>query len=214
MTVLITGYEPFGEHEKNPTAMIAERLDGETIAGEQVVGRVLPVAFDVAGEQLRAYLSEYTPSVAIACGLAAGRSAVSVERIGVNVNDAVTTPDNAGNDPVNEQIAVGGPAAYLSTLPIETVVTDLLDASIPAYVSNTAGTHLCNNALYTLGAAIEDGGYNTKFGFLHLPLTTKMAAENAHETAVRGAPAEPSLPLELQQRAVERAVKTAVTSTA
>ena len=99
MTLLCTGYEPFGEHESNPSQQVAEALDGETVAGREVVGAVLPVEFDRVAEELATLVDEHDPDAVVATGLAGGRSTVSVERVGINVDDAVTVPDNADQSP-------------------------------------------------------------------------------------------------------------------
>lgn len=209
MTILVTGYEPFGDHEENPTAALARRLDGERVAGREVVGRVLPVAFGVAADRLAGLFDEHEPDCLLSMGLAAGRAGVSVERVGVNVNDAAGTPDNADADPRDERIDPEGPDAYFSTLPVVGVVEALLDAGIPARVSNTAGTHLCNDALYSGRALVAARGFEAPVGFLHLPLTPVQAARKGREgNAARGGGVEPSLPLDLQERAVKLALET------
>lgn len=209
MTVLLTGYEPFGDHEENPTAALARRLDGERVAGREVVGRVLPVEFGAAADRLAGLFDEHDPDCLLSTGLAAGRAGVSVERVGVNVNDAAGTPDNAEADPHNARIDPEGPDAYLSTLPVVRVVEALLDADIPAHVSNTAGTHLCNDALYSGRALVESRGSEAPVGFVHLPLTPAQAARKGREgNAARGGSVQPSMPLDLQERAVKLALET------
>jgi pyroglutamyl-peptidase len=232
MTLLLTGYEPFGDHDRNPSAEVARKLDGttvaepETSASHEIVGRVLPVEFDRAAEEMRDLIEAQDPDAVVATGLAAGRTAMSVERVGVNVADCAGIPDNADATPRNERIRGDGgrdgdadtgspPAAYFATLPVVEIVEDLLGAGIPARVSNTAGTHLCNNILYETQAYLEgraseenenDGSESEiPMGFIHLPLTPEMAAEKAKEgEAASGGAVEPSLPLQAQVEAVER----------
>lgn len=227
MTVLCTGYEPFGDHEANPSAMVADRLDGRTVAGHDVVGRVLPVEFDALRGELEALLDEHDPDVVVGMGLAGGRASVAVERVGINVADAVTVPDNADADPENRRVDDAGPDAYLATLPVVDAVRDLLDAGIPARVSNTAGTHCCNDHLYTthrlldergklardkVGDGVDGGGSDgagVPAGFVHLPLTPAMAAgDAADENAHRGGGVRPSMDVTLQVDAVQRVVET------
>lgn len=217
MTVLCTGYEPFGDHDENPSATVAERLDGRTVAGHDVVGRVLPVEFDALREELASLLDEHEPDVVVGMGLAGGRASVAVERVGINLADAVTVPDNAEADPENEPIDAAGPDAYLATLPVVDAVRDLLDAGIPARVSNTAGTHCCNDHLYTTHRLLEErselvreaGDDGVPAGFVHLPLTPAMAAGDAVEdNAHRGGGVSPSMAVALQVDAVERVVET------
>ncbi|MEM4780053.1 MAG: pyrrolidone-carboxylate peptidase [Halalkalicoccus sp.] len=200
MTVLLTGYEPFGEHTNNPSETLARDLDGERVSGREVVGRVLPVEFGRAGKALETAIDEIDPELVLSTGLAAGRSTVSVERVAINVTEAGETPDNAGETPRNERIAPDGPDAYLATVPVVEWVETLLEAGIPARVSNTAGTHCCNHALYTARRYTD-----APAGFVHLPLTPEMAAERESTRAAAGGGAiPPSMPLDLQRRAVER----------
>jgi len=211
MTLLVTGYEPFGDHETNPSARVAERLDGETVAGHEVVGRVLPVEFDRTGEQLLGLIAEHDPDVVVSTGLAAGRAAVAVERVGVNVNDHVTVPDNADATPRHDPIDTDGPDAYFATLPIPAVVDALLDADVPARLSNTAGTHLCNHALYTVRHHAERENLDLDSGFVHLPCTPEMAVRKAAaDAAESGGSVQPSVALETQVEAVRVVLETAL----
>ncbi|WP_224268043.1 peptidase [Haloprofundus salinisoli] len=209
MTLLLTGYEPFGDDDENPTQTLAEDLDGASVAGHDVVGRVLPVEYAAAADEMATLVADYDPDVIVSTGLAAGRSAVSVERIGINTNDCGGVADNADAEPRNERIDADGADAYFSTLPVVSVVESLLNAGIPARVSNTAGTHLCNNILYNARALVEREGLETPMGFVHMPLTPKMAAKKTGEgEATAGGVVKASLPLELQKRAVELTFQT------
>lgn len=211
MTVLCTGYEPFGEHETNPSGEVAGALDGSTVAGHDVVGAVLPVEFDAAGRRVRDLVDDHDPAAVVSTGLAAGRNGVAVERVAVNAADTVGTPDNAGNDPVNERIDPDGRDAYLATLPAGRTVRACLDAGVPARLSNTAGTHLCNDLLYETLAYLNATGRDVPAGFLHLPATLEQAARTAREgEAARGGSLTPCLPLEADERAVRTAFEVAL----
>ena len=216
MTVLCTGYEPFGGDDENPSAAVARSLDGRTVGGHEVVGRVLPVAFDEVRPRLADLIDAHDPAAVVGTGVAAGRAGVAVERVGLNVDDAVTTPDNAGADPEAAPVEPGGPDARLATLPLAASVAALLDAGIPARVSNTAGTHSCNHHLNATqrrqeARGLREGPDRVPAGFVHLPLTPEMAAETARESeATRGGGVQPSLPLDLQVEAVETAAATAL----
>ncbi len=211
MTVLCTGYEPFGDHDVNPSGEVAEALDGRTVAGHEGVGRVLHVAFGAAEDRMADLIDEHDPAAVVATGLAAGRSAVCVERVAINVADTVGVPDNDGNDPVDERLDPTGPDARRSTLPVRETVEACLAAGVPARVSNSAGTHLCNGILYRTLALLE--GTDTPAGFLHLPATPEQAATAASEgEATRGGSVQPSLPRTLDERAVELAFETALGS--
>ena len=208
MTLLCTGYEPFGDHGTNPSEAVAARLDGTTVDGERIVGETLPVAFGTAGDRMRDLLAEHDPAAVVSTGLAADRATVTVERVGVNVAHAAGTPDNAGAAPADERIDPDGADAYLATLPVRATVEACLDAGVPARVSDTAGTHLCNDLLYETLAALDGRETRVPAGFLHLPATPEAAARAARE-ADDGS-VSPSLPLDLSIRAVEIALKTAV----
>lgn len=209
--LLVTGYEPFADHETNPSERVAAALDGRTVAGEAVVGAGLPVAFDEVTARIAALLDSYDPSVVVSTGLAGGRPSVAVERVGVNLDDAVGTADNADRDPVEEPIIEDGPDAYRSTLPVRETVSACLDAGIPARASNSAGTHCCNHALYATRHLVERDGRDCRSGFVHLPFTPGQAARKAAEAAAeRGGDVPPSLPVGLQVEAVELALERAV----
>lgn len=212
MTLLCTGYEPFGDHDDNPSADLARDLDGTTVAGVDVVGAVLPVAFDAVADEMADLLATHEPDAVIATGLAGGRQAVAIERVGVNVADCAGTPDNDGAEPRGERVA-DGPDAYLSTLPIREIVRECLDAGVPARTSNTAGTHCCNRVLYATLFELERRGEldDVPAGFVHLPLTpSQAAAETDAEQAASAGSVPASLPLESSRRAVEIAFETAL----
>ena len=203
MTLLLTGYEPFGDHDRNPSARLARDLDGESIAGREVVGRVLPVEFGTAGDRTRDLIEELDPAVVVATGLAAGRAAVCLERVGLNVRDCAGVPDNADAAPRDDPVDPEGAAAHLATLPVVAVVESLLDRGIPARASNTAGTHLCNELLYETRAHLDATDRETPAGFVHLPRTPESAAAVAADAeAAAGGEVSPSLPLSLQRRAL------------
>lgn len=209
MTLLCTGFEPFGEHEANPSATVARRLDGDEVAGHRVVGAVLPVEFDAVDDRLRSLVAEHEPAVILATGLAGGRTCASVERVGVNVDDAVTTPDNADADPADERIDGDGPAAQFASIPVVETVEALLDAGIPARVSNSAGTHLCNHVLYATRTWLEATGRDVPMGFVHLPYTPGQAIDEA-EAPARGGGVPASMPVDRQVEAVRVAFETAL----
>jgi pyroglutamyl-peptidase len=201
-TVLLTGYEPFGEHEANPTGEMARDLDGAAVAGARVVGRELPVVFGEAAGRVRELVAAHDPVAVVATGLAAGRATLCVERVGVNVRDVRDTPDNDGATPVDEPVVPDGPAAYLATLPLRRTVDAVREAGVPARVSNTAGTHLCNDLLYATRHHLETTDRDVPAGVLHVPL--------AHaQVAARGS-REPSLGYATARAGVRTALRVAV----
>jgi pyroglutamyl-peptidase len=161
-------------------------MDGKTVAGAQVIGRTLPVAYSSLRSEIERLLAEIQPAVAISLGLWPGEPVIRIERIGVNVTD-FEIPDNEGKLLVDEAIQAGGLAARLSTLPIRKIEQALLGAGIPARISSTAGTFLCNACLYTLLAA-ADTAENTPAacGFIHLPYLPAQVAEQLQQLRRKG----------------------------
>ena len=153
--VLVTGFEPFGEHATNPSQLVAEALDGV----------VLPVAYEQAADRLRAALDGRKPALVVCLGLAHERTAISVERWAHNLDEA-TTVDNEGVAGSGGAIEPGGPLARASTLPVDEIVAALHAEEIPAEVSRDAGGYLCNHVFYRLMASLPAGA---RGGFVHVP---------------------------------------------
>ena len=199
MNILLSAFEPFGGDRVNPSLLIARHLDGETIAGARVVAVELPCVFHRALSALDEALARTRPVLAVVLGLAAGREGLSIERVAINVDDA-RIPDNAGAQPVDEPIVPGGPAAWFSTLPIKAMAAELDAAGVPASVSQTAGTFVCNHVFYGLQQRLA--GTGVRSGFIHVPLLPEQAARY---------PGKPVLALEDQVRGVRLALQVALT---
>ncbi|MDF2464621.1 MAG: pcp [Ramlibacter sp.] len=137
-TVLVTGFEAFGGQTVNPSWMAAQALHGRTVAGHRLIGAQLPTVFGRAIEALRDLLHRYHPALVVCTGQAGGRTALSLERIAINVNDA-RIPDNDGAQPVDTPVVAGGPAAYFTSMPIKAMLAALLAEGINAEVSQTGG---------------------------------------------------------------------------
>ncbi|WP_434667599.1 pyroglutamyl-peptidase I [Klebsiella sp. B345] len=180
--VLITGFEPFGGEAVNPSWEVVRQLDGVTIAGERVVALQLPCVFGEALAVLNAALEAQQPRLTIAVGQAGGRVDITVERVAINVDDA-RIPDNKGQQPIDEPIVAGGPAAYFSSLPVKAIVAALREQGIPASVSQTAGTFVCNHVMYGLLDALQDKA-GTKGGFIHIPYLPEQAAAHPGEASM------------------------------
>jgi pyroglutamyl-peptidase len=150
--VLVTGFEPFGENDVNPSALVAEALDGV----------VLPVSYERAGDELRRAVDERRPDLVVCFGLAADRTAIAVERYAHNFDEASTT-DNDGTAGSGRPIDAAGPLALASMLPVDEIVAALRAEEIPAEVSRDAGGYLCNHVMYALLWSGARGG------FVHLP---------------------------------------------
>ncbi len=197
-TVLVTGYEPFSTFDRNPSALVAEGLDGTTVSGATVVGRVLPVDLRAMPGALRDLLERHRPAVVLSLGLAAGIAGVNVERVGVNLADLSRTPDNAGCAVSDAPLAPGGPDALFATVPTRRIVERLHEEGIPAALSYSAGAHLCNAILYQLLCGAREHGFVYRAGFLHLPLLPEMAVLQPQAAS--------SMSLDTMRRAIEIAV--------
>ena len=173
-TVLLTGFEPFDQDTVNPSWEAVRLLDGTLLGDVRIVARQLPCAFARAPGQLLHLLEEFAPELVIAVGLGPGRSDLSVERVAINLNDA-RIPDNLGEQPIDTPVVAHGPAAYFSTLPLKAMVRALKTAGIPASVSHTAGTFVCNQVFYSLQHALAGAGVRS--GFIHVPALPEQAVQ-------------------------------------
>ncbi len=198
-TVLITGFEPFGGETLNPSWEVVKQLDGMIIDNCRVVARQLPCVFGESLEVLNAAIDALQPSVVLAIGQAGGRVDVTVERVAINVDDA-RIPDNRGQQPVDVAIVPDGPAAWFSTLPIKAMVEALREAGIPASVSQTAGTFVCNHVMYGVLHKLADRP-EVKGGFIHIPYLPEQAA--AH-------PGAPSMATHTLKQGLEIAIAVAL----
>lgn len=165
--VLVTGFEPFGGESINPSGEIARQLHGTIIGGHRVAGALLPCVFGAAITELKKQIRATRPALILCVGQAGGRAEITPERVAINVDDA-RIPDNAGRQPVDRPIVRGGPAAYWSTLPIKAIVAELRRRGIPAAVSQTAGTFVCNHLFYGLMHELRKQR-KVRGGFIHVP---------------------------------------------
>jgi len=147
--VLLTGFDAFGGQAVNPSWLAVQALHGRRIAGHRVVAAQLPTAFGTAPQQLQALMQVHRPALVICVGQAGGRSALSLERVAINLIDA-RIADNTMAQPVDEPVVAGAPAAYFSTLPLKAMLAALQREGLAAEVSQTAGTFVCNQVFYAL----------------------------------------------------------------
>jgi len=192
--VLLTGFEPFDGDSVNPSGEVAKRLDGRIIGDSTVRGAILPVQHEAARGVVAPLLGAPGLAAVVHLGLAGGRARVSLERVAVNVMD-YSRPDAHGQVLRDVACVPGGPAAYLSTLPLREMLAALAAEGIPAAISNTAGTYLCNDVSYTTLHALALRGARIPTGFIHLPFLPSMVS--AHDLE------EPSMALATMIRAVE-----------
>jgi pyroglutamyl-peptidase len=198
-TVLLTGFAPFGGDAVNPSLEAVALLDGRRVRGHRIETRALPVEFGASLRALRRALRETRPAAVVCVGLAGGRAQLSLERVAINVDDA-RIPDNAGAQPVDAPVVAGGPAAYFSTLPLKRTLLALRRAGIPAQVSQTAGTYVCNHVFYGLMHALRRQP-RVRAGFIHVPYSPALATYHA------GAP---SLPVEAMAEGLRIALRCAL----
>jgi pyroglutamyl-peptidase len=166
-TLLLTGFDPFDGAASNPSWEAAYALDGRIVGGHRIVARRLPTEFGASLRALRGAIRETDPSLVVCTGLAGRRTGLSLERVAINVDDA-RIPDNAGAQPIDARIVARGPAAYFSTLPIKAMLAALRKHGIPAHVSQTAGTYVCNHVFYGLMHALRRKR-GVRGGFIHMP---------------------------------------------
>lgn len=172
--MLLTGFEGYGGRALNPAEQVAKRLDGAEIAGVRVHGRVLPVDFPGLGPRIAALIEEIRPRAVICLGLWPGTPILRIERIAVNIAD-FEIPDNAGHM-TRGPVVEGGAEAYRSTLPIHAIQGRLLEAGIPARLSPSAGTFLCNALMYHALATCGARAPAVPCGFVHLPYLPEQVA--------------------------------------
>lgn len=174
--VLITGFEPFDGEHINPSWEVVKQLNHQELAGAHIIARSLPCVFGEALTVLYAAIDEIQPVMVVAIGQAGGRADITLERVAINVDDA-RIADNQGRQPIDQAIVAGGPAAYFSTLPIKAMINAIREAGIPASVSQTAGTYVCNHVMYGLLHCLS-GRQNVKGGFIHIPYLPEQAVHH------------------------------------
>ena len=169
LSVLVTGFDPFGGSAVNPSWDAIHALDGRMVAGHRIVGGEIPTVFGASLQRLEALMEQHQPRLVICTGQAGGRPAMSLERIAINVNDA-RIPDNVGAKPIDVPIVPDGPAAYFTTLPIKAMLQALLDAGVRAEVSQTAGTFVWNQTFYGLMHLLARPRWQgVRGGLIHVP---------------------------------------------
>ena len=175
--VLVTGFDPFAGEKTNPSWEICRMLPG-TIAGLRVEALRVPCEFRRAIEVVAGAIERVQPSLVVCLGQAGGRSHMSVERVAINLDDA-RAPDNGGARPVDQPIAADGPPAYFATLPIKAMTAAMRRAGVPAEVSNSAGTYVCNHLMYGVLHFIAASGLEARAGFIHVPYAEEQVIDKA-----------------------------------
>jgi pyroglutamyl-peptidase len=171
--VLLTGFAPFGGERVNPSWQAVALLAAER---PSLAAVELPCEFTASAEVLRTAVEEHRPELVVCVGQAGGRPDVTLERVAVNLADA-RIPDNAGARPIDVPVVAGGPAAYFTALPVKACAAAIRRAGIPASVSHTAGTYVCNHVFYALMHLLADGHPGVRGGFVHVPYSPEQVAE-------------------------------------
>lgn len=190
MKILVSGFDPFGGEKINP-AIEAVKLLPDEISGAKIIKVEIPTVRIKSLQKLEEIIEKEKPDVVLNIGQAGGRTDITVERVGINVDD-FRIKDNEGNMPIDEKIKEDGADAYLVKVPIKAMVKKMLENNIPASVSNTAGTFVCNHVCYAMAYLAQTKYKNMKTGFIHIPflpqqvLNKKNTASMPLKTIVKG----------------------------
>ena len=178
MNIIVTGFEAFLKNNENPSLEVI-RLLPKSIKGHFIHTLELPVAYDACFDPLKKLIEEVNPEIVICLGLAQGRKFITPERVAINLKD-VSAPDNNGLIQQDVKISETGKNAYFTTLPIKQMVANMTEKGIPARLSNTAGTYVCNNVMYHLLEYNERNNLKMKAGFIHVPLMDEQKNDQGH----------------------------------
>ncbi|AYU55430.1 pyroglutamyl-peptidase I [Staphylococcus debuckii] len=175
MKILVTAFDPFGGEATNP-ALEAVKLLPEKIAHHEITKLEIPTVFHKSSDKIAEILKENTYDAVLAIGQAGGRYHLTPERVGINIDDA-RIPDNENNQPIDIPIQSDGAPAYFSNLPVKKMTQSIKDAGVPASLSNTAGTFVCNHILYQLGYLQATQYPEMLFGFIHVPFIPEQVVD-------------------------------------
>lgn len=195
MNILVTAFDPFGKEKTNP-ALEAVKLLPETIGEHTITKLEIPTVFNESVEAIKQQLKIETYDAVLAIGQAGGRFDLTPERVGINVDDA-RIADNKGNQTIDEVIQEDGAPAYFSNMPVKRLTQAIKDAGVPASLSNTAGTFVCNHVLYQLGYLHATTFPYIQFGFIHVPFIPEQ---------VTNKPNTPSMALDTIVKGLEAAI--------
>lgn len=196
MKILVTGFDPFGGEAINPAIESVKRLP-DTILNATIIKLEIPTVIRKSLDKIKAAMIEHDPDIILSIGQAGGRSEITIERIGINVDDC-RIPDNAGNQPIDTPVFLDGPDAYFSNLPIKAMVAHICNHQIPASISNSAGTFICNHVLYGVRHMIAQEFKGKKSGFIHIPYLPMQVVNKVNQ---------PSMSLETITKGLEYAIE-------
>lgn len=201
MKILVTGFDPFGGEKINPAIESVKRLPDKILDAE-IIKLEIPTVIGKSVDKIREKIKEVEPDVVLSIGQAGGRPDITVERVGINCDDC-RIKDNEGNQPIDEKIVEDGPAAYFATIPIKAMVEHIKEGKIPASVSNTAGTFICNHVLYGVCHIKATEYPNMRTGFIHIPFLPEQVTDKKNM---------PSMALETIVKGLELAIEAIITN--
>lgn len=202
MRILVTGFDPFGGEPINPAIETVKRLP-DTIAGAEIIKLEIPTVCHKSLKVIDEAIAKYNPDAVLSIGQAGGRPDITVERVGINVDDC-RIPDNEGNQIIDEPVYADGPDAYFVTVPIKAMVQSIQNQGIPASVSNTAGTFVCNHVTYGVCHLIATKYPGKRSGFIHIPFLPQQVTDKKNM---------PSMSQDLIVKAIEAAIEAIVENT-
>ena len=182
MKILVTGFDPFGGEKVNPALEAVKSLPSE-IHGAEIHWVEIPTVFYKSAEVLETAIVRFQPDAVLCIGQAGGRASLTPERVAINQDDA-RIPDNQGNQPIDTPIRLDGQAAYFSTLPIKAMVQAIKEEGLPATVSNTAGTFVCNHLMYQALYLVDKKFPHMRAGFMHIPYMTEQVVNKPNTASM------------------------------
>ena len=197
MKLLLTGVDPFGGEPISPAWEAVKRVSDQ-VGDVEVVKLMVPTVFYKSIDTVAAAIEKEKPDAVLCIGQAGGRFDLTPERVAININDA-RIPDNEGNQPLDGPVFEDGETAYFATLPIKAMAEEIRKAGVPASVSNTAGTYVCNHLMYGVLYTLANKYPDVHGGFMHVPFITSQV--------INRKPIAPSLSLEQIVTGIEAAVK-------
>ncbi len=204
--ILVTGFEPYGGRGRNPASEVAKAVDGRWIGGRRVEGRTLPVSFQRIAGTMAELIEAVDPAAVIGVGLYPGESALRLERVAVNIAD-FEIPDNDGLRLSDASVCADGAPARLATLPLRSIEQALIREGVPAHLSTSAGTYLCNACLYSLLEVADARPGKVLAGFIHVPYIPEQVAEMLSGPTREGRLPAPSMELSRILSGVETAIR-------
>lgn len=199
MKILVTGFDPFGGEAINPAIESVKSLP-DNIAGAQIIKLEIPTIVHKSLRKIEEAIEKHNPDMILSIGQAGGRSDLTVERVGINIDDC-RIKDNAGNQPIDEVIYEDGPSAYFVNLPIKAMVNNIQKVGIPASISNTAGTFVCNHVTYGVRYLVDKKFKGKKSGFIHIPYLPQQVVDKKNQ---------PSMDLNLIVKGITAAIEAMV----